>query len=154
MAAGSDVISDGGGAGKTLNISREYLEPEAVDSAYQWVARFSQFEEADQTTDVLLVEVDSLRRKVESKLRLGGASPEVFVALLCAQNAALSRSGKSLACGRAQGNLGAPAAAEQMRRPCGPGGGAARPDVPAADSGVSSDEGADFEVWAAYRKAE
>ena len=83
---------------------------------------------------------------------VGGASPEAFVSALCIQNAALLRSGKSLALSSVMGNLGFPSVGKQMRRIFGYSGGAARQDVlAAADVDVSSDAETDFEAWAAYR---
>ena len=109
---------------------------------------------SDQRTDVRLVELYSLRRRTESKLRKAGAAPATFVSVLRKENAALSRPEKSLGLARAQGTSGFPVAAKQMRLLFGPRGGAARRGVlVAAAMDVPSDEDTDFEVWVAHRKA-
>ena len=87
-------------------------------------------------------------------MRVRGASTESFVPAARVQGAALSRPKKQLALASAQGILGSPAAAKQMRRLCGPGCGAVRQDVLAeADMDVSPEGDAGFEEWVAHRKA-
>ena len=68
VAAGSDAVMDGDSAGKILTVSRGRFAQEAVDSVNHEVARFSQFETPDETTEVFLVEFDLLPRKAESKM--------------------------------------------------------------------------------------
>ena len=72
------------------------------------------------------------------------------------QNAAQSKSGKSLLLASVQGSLGIPIVAKQMRRLFEPCGGVAKQDVPAAtDSDVDSDEkDLSYEARAEVRKAE
>ena len=85
---------------------------------------------------------------------MGGAPLGSSVSALFMQNAASSRSGKSLALVSVQGILGFPAVATKMRRIFGPCGGAARQGVlvAAGMSGPSEAE-TEFETWVAHRKA-
>ena len=153
MAVGSDVITGNSGAGQVLNFSREYPAPESVDSVNQEANLFSQFKTADQTLDAHIVEFDLLRQK-ESRMQMGGAFPGALAHVLRMRNAALPRAEKSSILAGAQGNVGFPAVAEQLRRLFGPRGGAAHQDVfVAADIDLSSEEETDFDAWAAYRKA-
>ena len=139
-----------------LNILRKYLEPEAGDSVYQEVARFSQFERADQTRNVFLVESDCLCRKAESTKQMGGLLPPPRSICFCDAHAERRRiaTWKSLVSASVQGNLGYPAAAKQTRRLFGPCSGAARQGVlVAAYMGAFSGEATDIEAWVADRKA-
>ena len=70
MAAGSDVITGGGGADQILGILRGHFEPDGVDSVYGEVIRFSQVNRTDQTMVVSLLEFDALLRKAESEMHL------------------------------------------------------------------------------------
>ena len=69
----------------------------AADSAYREVSRFLQFERTPRTMDEYLARLDLLRRKVESKMQMGGASPKTVASVLCMQMASHYRSEKSLA---------------------------------------------------------
>ena len=87
-------------------------------------------------------------------MRRGRAFPGAFVSTLRIQNAARSRSEKSVLLASAQGNLDFQAVARYMGRLFGSYVGAASPDfLAAAAADVSSDDGADFEAGAAHRKA-
>ena len=68
MAPGGDVTKGGDGTEKILTISRERLEPEAVDAGDEEVARFLQLGGGEPNDGVFLVEFDLLRRKAESKM--------------------------------------------------------------------------------------
>ena len=154
MVAWRDVIVDGDHAVKISTILRKYIAPGAADSAYREVARFFKSKRPGQATDVLSVEFGSLRRTAESKMQMGGAFPEAFDSARRIKNAALPRAGKSLASASAQGDSGSPAAPRRMRRLLGRCGRAARRDVLlAAGVAAPSYENADFEAWAARRKA-
>ena len=52
LAAGSDSVANNDGAEQILGILKDYFAPDAVDSAFQEVARFLQFKRTDQTMDV------------------------------------------------------------------------------------------------------
>ena len=154
MAAGSDVITGGGGADQILGILRGHFEPDGVDSVYGEVIRFSQVNRTDQTMVVSLAEFDALLRKAESEMQLSESASEAFTSVLRIKNAALSRPEESSVSAIAQGNPGCSAVATQMRRLLGPRGGADRQNVlVAADIGLPSEEKADLEARAAYRKA-
>ena len=49
MAAGSDQLANQDGVTKITQLLSAHLAPDAADSAYQEVARFSQFKRAAQT---------------------------------------------------------------------------------------------------------
>ena len=66
--AGSDVITNGDGTNRIMNISREDSAPRAVGPVFQEVARFPRVKRTDQRTDGLLLEFDLLRRMVKSKM--------------------------------------------------------------------------------------
>ena len=121
---------------------------------YQEVPRSSQFGCAIQTTGDYWVRFDLLRRKAESEMRLEGAPPETFASAPCKKNAFLPQSEKSLVLASAQGNLGVPAVARQMRRLFGPRGGAVRQDVLAATDADVSSNGDDVAARATHREAE
>ena len=144
---------DADGTEKILDLLREYFEPEAADSAYREVVRFSQLKRTGQTTDGFLVEFDFLCRKAESRMQGAGASPEAIASALRMQTATLSRSEKSLALAGAQGNLGNAEAARQMVRLFGPRRGVARQDVLAATTVAANSNDDGFAAWIAYRKA-
>ena len=114
------------GAEKALKIPCEKFAPDAVDSIFQDVVQFSQFEKAGQRAAVILVEFDKLRRKAESKIQMGGAAPRQFASALYVEKATLPRSEKSLILASVQVNLAFPAAAVRTPRNLGPCGGAAR----------------------------
>ena len=100
-------------------------------------------------TEMYLAQFDSLRRRAESELQVGGAFTEKRVSALCVQSAAQWRSEKSQVLASAQRYLD-----RQMRRLFGPCGGAARQDVLVAlDVDVISDGADDFAAWFAHRKA-
>ena len=104
--------------------------------------------------DVFSVEFDVPRLKTVARIRMCGAAPGQFAAVLWMRNASLSRPEKSSISASANGNFAYPLAPKQMRRLFGPCGGAGRHDVlVAADLDVSSGKGADNEAWVAYRKA-
>ena len=104
--------------------------------------------------DASLVDLDLLRRQAKSEMQTGAAFPGECVSAPRIQDAASSRSEKSLVLASVRGNRSFPAVANHMRRHVGPCGRAACQDVQgAADMGASSDEDADFEAWAARRKA-
>ena len=79
--------------------------------------------------DVFPLEFDSFRRRVEPHMKLSGSSPEAFASILCTQNAALPRQGKSLVLASAKGGLGFPDVAKQIGRLSRPLRGAAHQDV-------------------------
>ena len=92
MAGESDVIAGPDGAKRISELLRDYFAPEALDSVYQEVVRFSQFGRAAQTTDGFLVRLDLPHKKAASKKQGGGwAFPEVFASALRMPNASLSR---------------------------------------------------------------
>ena len=62
------MTKGGDGTEKILTISRERLEPEAVDAGDEEVARFLQLGGGEPNDGVFLVEFDLLRRKAESKM--------------------------------------------------------------------------------------
>ena len=154
MAAGSDVIMGCDEVKKFLERRRDYFAPEAANSVYPEVPRFTQFGCTAPTTNEYLAPIDLLRRKAGSKMQTGGASPQLFASAPCARNASNPRSEKWLALASVQGNLGISAVAQQMRRLFGRHGGVGRRDVfQAADVDVTSSEDDDFAGWVAYRKA-
>ena len=79
-----------------------------------------------------LTRFDPLRRESEWQIQMGGAIPEVSLSTTCMRSASPSRPEKSLALASAQGNLGTPDVAQQMRRLFGSRGGAVRRDISAA----------------------
>ena len=96
MALGSDLLMEPDAAAKALQISRDYVAPDALDMAYQGVARSWHFERAAQWMDDYLAKSDLLLRKAEPRGHTGGASPGAFVPVLGLQNASSSREDKSL----------------------------------------------------------
>ena len=66
---------------------------------------------AARTLGEYLALFEVLRRRAESRLQMGGSSPETFVSILCIQKACLPRTDESLALASAQGDLGVAAAA-------------------------------------------
>ena len=78
VAAGSRIILSGDGADRLTDILRENFAPGAADSVYREVVWFSRFKRAAQTMDFSSVESDALRRQAESKMWMGGGSPEAF----------------------------------------------------------------------------
>ena len=74
MAGESDVIAGPDGAKRISELLRDYFAPEALDSVYQEVVRFSQFGRAAQTTDGFLVRLDLPHKKAASK-KQGGEGP-------------------------------------------------------------------------------
>ena len=80
MAGESDVIAGPDGAKRISELLRDYFAPEALDSVYQEVVRFSQFGRAAQTTDGFLVRLDLPRKKAASKKQgAGGLSGSIRV---------------------------------------------------------------------------
>ena len=61
MAAGGDVIMDQEGLEKILAQLRDYFAPDDVDSLYQEVVRFLQFERTSQTMNEYPARSDLLR---------------------------------------------------------------------------------------------
>ena len=89
MAVGSGQILGSGGAKKITQLLNNYFAPQAADSVYQEVGRF-----------------DLLRRKTESNMQVGRASPEAFVSAICMQHAPLFRPEKSPVLASVPRNLG------------------------------------------------
>ena len=79
MVADSDVVVDMDVSGEISAIPRNYVAPEASDSAYQEGVRFSQFERPGRRTDEYSVQFYLLRRKAESEMQMSGAFPETSV---------------------------------------------------------------------------
>ena len=91
LSTGGDFVANTDGANRILSILEDYVAPAAVDSVYQEVARFLQSAQKNEKTDVYLVEFDSLRRKAESKMQMGGGLPKPLVSILCMQDVAPPR---------------------------------------------------------------
>ena len=91
MPAGNEVVSTNGGAAQVLNILRKHVAPDAVDAAYQEVARLLRLRRTAQWAEASPFEVAALRRKAESRIQMGGVSPETFPSILCVRTAFLSR---------------------------------------------------------------
>ena len=75
MAAGSGVIADGDGAEKISTVLRDYLAPEAADSANQEVVRCLQWRRTGQTMDSFTVDLDFCRCRAESRMQMGSIRP-------------------------------------------------------------------------------
>ena len=84
---------------------------------------------------------------------MGSGFPDEYMSALCMRNAASSKSEESLALASNRTVLAFPKASSQMRLLFGSRRSAARQDVPAAADMDTVSEEADFEPWAAYRKA-
>ena len=141
--------------GGIQKVPRNSFQADALGRRYRQVTRFLQHRRPNQPMERYLLEFDALRRKAKSRVVMGGAFPDAFVSILCMQNAALSRRGKSTSPASVQGSSDFPIAAKQMRRLFDPCGGPARQDVlTATDWGMESDE-EDFhyESCAANREA-
>ena len=106
MPAGSDPIADPGGAMEIAYVLNDYVFPGEADYACREVVRLLQFEMAAHALGDNLVRLDMLRRKAESRMQMGRASPGTFALGLCVQNASASRSWRSLAVASLQGNFG------------------------------------------------
>ena len=104
--------------------------------------------------DVYLMEFDVLREKEEARMATGSGPPEKSASILCMQNAALSKSEKSLTLASIQNTPPFPAAANQMRRLFAPRGDAARQDVLLAAELETAPEEEDCAARAVYRKSD
>ena len=126
--------------GSILNISREYVAPEASDRVYHQVAKFLQRNSTDKTMERNLLEFDILRRTEGARVMMRSASPHGFASILCMQYASLSRTEESL--------LSLPQLWRNTCYDC---------VIPTRsrlfDVGVHSGEAADlsYEAWVAYR---
>ena len=63
---------------RTLEILRNYFDPEAVGSKYLEVVRFTQYRRTDQTIDEYIAKFNLLWREAESKMEMGAGFPEQF----------------------------------------------------------------------------
>ena len=112
--AGSGRKIDPGGAMRITQLSNHYFVSDKADSVYQVLPPSLHFERATQRTDEYSVCSDLSRRKAESRVQMGGASPETFRSALCMQDASDPRSGKSLALVSANGHSGISAVASPV----------------------------------------
>ena len=130
----------------------------AVLSLEPDVVRFLHLKKATQTMDAHRAKFDLLRRKAGSRRQPGGTFPEDSVAVLCLENASLSRQAKTLVLASTRGHLGIVEIAQQARRLFGPIGCGGRQGILFVDAGgkeeLSPIGRQDFEVWAACRKAQ
>ena len=99
------------------------------------------------------MEFETLRQKAEARVAMGSGFPGEFVSVLCMQNAALSKNGKTLALASLGNTLAFPQVSVQMRRLLGHCGYASRQDVLVAQDLDTVSEEEDFEPWMAYRQA-
>ena len=151
MSVGKDVIGNADGAAHILRISRERFAPDAIDSTFQDVAKCALCKHAYHKSDAFLMEFDMLGQQAEAHMLLGGGFPDEFAPAVCAQNAALSENGKTLALARFRNAEAFPEVSAQMRRLLGPRGYAMRQDVLVAADTDAAPEGEDCEAWVAYR---
>ena len=79
-----------GGMMKITEVLSDYFAPDAIVSVNQEVVRFSHFKRTTPTTGGYPVRPDSLRRRTESRARVGGLSSETFGSNSCMRNAPLS----------------------------------------------------------------
>ena len=117
-ALGNSKLQEPDGKGSLLTVSQESIAPDGMDTVNRDAVRFAHFRKPTQTMGENLVEFDSFRRKVESRMQPGG-----FAARLCFRNASLSRLDESLVPASADGQSGAAGIAQQVRHLFGPMGG-------------------------------
>ena len=101
---------------KIAQLLDDYLAPDSADSSCQEVVRLLQFKRTTDTMGEFLVYFHQLRRKVTSRMQMGGAFPGTYASALRMQHASLSRSDKSPVLAIVQRNPGISAVARQMRR--------------------------------------
>ena len=141
MISGNGHIMNNDGAQQILSMSRDHPAPDAVRAIYSEVVRFMHFKRTGHTMDAFLLESEVLRHEAEARMAIGGGRREEFVAILWAQDASLSKNGKSLVLDTVQGALAFAAPVNRMRRLFGSCGSAARRDVlVAADADFSSED--------------
>ena len=139
MISGKGHIMNNDGAQQILSISRDHPALDAVRAICSEVVRLMHCNQTEHTMDAFLLESEVLRHEAEARMAIGGGPREEFVAILWAQDASLSKNGKSLVLDTVQGALAFAAAANRMRRLFGPCGSAARRNVlVAADADFSS----------------
>ena len=153
MTVGKDVIGNARGVAHTLRILRERSAPDAMDSIFQDMAKFTYFKRTGQNMDTYLMEFDMLRQKAEARMLMGSGSPDEFAPVLFVQNAALTKNEKTLALASSGNTLAFESVSAQMRRLFGPCDYASRQDVLAAADMDTVPEDEDFEARMAYRKA-
>ena len=86
-----DHIGNTHGVPQILRLLRGRYAPNAIDAIYHEVAKFANFQRADQTTAAYLMEFDVLRQVAEARMAMGGGFPDEFVSILCMANASLSK---------------------------------------------------------------
>ena len=139
-------IGNNDGVQHMSEILRERPAPDAIDSFYQDVRKFMNFQRTDQTMGVL-------REKAASRMVLGSGSPAKVASVLCAHNAASTTNAKSRELARIRTTLASPEAPSQVCRLSGQCGSTAKQDVlVAADMDTGAEE-EDFVAWVAYQKA-
>ena len=154
VATWGDQISGQDGAIEIMKSSHDSFALDTAGSVYQEVARFSQFELANRTTDAYLARSDLTHREAESRMQLRRSLPEVVAPAPFLQNAATPHGGNSLFLARTQGNVGIAALPQQMRRLPRPRRCAVREDVLTASAVDANSNGCDnFAASVAYRGA-
>ena len=116
LSVGRDVIDNLDGAEQILRVPRERFAPEAIDSIFQDMAQFMYLERTGQKMDTCIMEFEMLREKAESPVLMGSGLPNAFISVLCMQNAALSKNGKTAVLASSGNALAFPQASAQMRR--------------------------------------
>ena len=118
-----------------------HFQLDALGDVNRQVAEFSRNKRPGRTMGRYPLELDVLPRKAQAGEIAGGPFPDGCASIVRMQNAALSRSGKSLLLASVKGSLSFPIPATLMRRLFDPCGEPARQDVLAAtDWDMRSDE--------------
>ena len=82
MSVGTDAIGNVDGAAHILRNLRERFAPDAIDSVFQAMLRFTYSGRADLTMGAYLMKFDMLRRKAEARMVTGSGFPDEFVSVL------------------------------------------------------------------------
>ena len=80
--AGKDVVGNLDGAEQILEIPRERLAPDAIDTEFQDVATLMGSKRTDQDMDTYLLKFDMSRQKAETRMLMGAGFPDEFAPVL------------------------------------------------------------------------
>ena len=78
MAVRKDDVGNIDGAGQISKISRERFAPDAIDSIFQDMLKFTYFKRTDQKIGTHMTEFDFSRQKAEARMLMGSGLPDEF----------------------------------------------------------------------------